>query len=248
MPVQGTAGIGCSIGGTRAMGLDLQVGILADLGEADAEGCEDFAGAFARLRSYLVSLGLSPHEEPRGGDTWSAQMLGYSGLHHVRRIAAYLDCRRPLPKPAAKDDPDDPCLAAYYAATDGRQPGMLKRLFGSAPRFQRRFDHLIDHSDAEGFYLPIDFPRVLLPPDELEIPGSMVGSVPRLLAELEQVAHALEIPESLTAESDELWAAADEPRSTGELWRRYGRETFGCVVLREGCRKSLATGAALVFT
>jgi hypothetical protein len=89
------------------MGLVLQVGILADLEGADAEGCEDFAGAFARLRSYLASLGLPPHEEPRGGDTWSAQMLGYSGLHHVRRIAAYLDCGRPLPKPAAKDDPDE---------------------------------------------------------------------------------------------------------------------------------------------
>jgi hypothetical protein len=76
----------------------------------------------------------------------------------------------------------------------------------------------------------------------------MVGSTPRLLAELERVASALAIPETLTADSEELWAVADGPTAKGELWRLYGRESFGCVVLLEGCRKSMATGAALVFT
>lgn len=95
---------------------------------------------------------------------------------------------------------------------------MLARLFGSAPEFRREFDHLIVHSDAQGYYLPIEFDEVLFPPSDLAIPGGMVGSAQRL------------------------------PIPDGETWQRYGRESFGCVALREGCRIAIASGAALAFT
>ena len=40
---------------------------------------------------------------------------------------------------------------------------------------------------------------------------------------------------------------ADSQGDGTELWERYGIESFCCVALREGCRASMAAGAALVF-
>jgi hypothetical protein len=116
------------------------------------------------------------------------------------------------------------------------------------PKFRRGFDHLIVHRDAEGYYLPFDFDEVLFPPGTLEIPGGMIGSASRLLAEIERLAQVLAIPVDTTADSEKLWQVADEPLPEGDLWQRYGRESFGCVMLREACRKAIAAGAALVFT
>jgi hypothetical protein len=53
----------------------------------------------------------------------------------------------------------------------------------------------------------------------------MVGSVPRLLAELERITRRLEIPDQLRADSEQLWEAADAPDPDGELWQRFGRES-----------------------
>lgn len=38
--------------------------------------------------------------------------------------------------------------------------------FKSQLEIERRFDHLIVHSDAEGFYVPIEFPDVLYADEE----------------------------------------------------------------------------------
>jgi hypothetical protein len=89
---------------------------------------------------------------------------------------------------------------------------------------------------------------VLFAHEKLRIPGGIVGSVPRLRDELDRIAKALEIPDSLTLDSEELTQAADSPAKSGELWRRYGRESFGCVALREGCRRAMQANAVLVFT
>lgn len=232
------------------MGLALEVGILADLKEADPEGLDYHASALARLDGFLRAHQLPPHSEPHDCEVWSGEMIGYSGLHDLRRLAAYLDADAPLPPPADGDgdSTEDPFLVGYYARVDGKPPGMLRRLFGPKTRYRRGFDHLIVHGDAEGYYLPGEFPEVLFPPAELEIPGGMVGSVPRLLAELDRIALALAIPDRLTPDAEELWEAADDPSETGDLWQRYGRESFGCVTLRHACRQSIAQRAALVFT
>jgi hypothetical protein len=116
-------------------------------------------------------------------------------------------------------------------------------------RFARQYDHLIVHSDAEGFYLPLDFENVLFPPDELEIPGAMVGSAPRLLRECERLAELLEIPDDINLQSEALWEASDHGQGEGEtVWQQYGIESYNCVALIEGCRHAVKTGAALVFT
>jgi hypothetical protein len=230
------------------MGLALEVGILADLKRADPEGFQYHADAMSRLNEFFAASGLPEHVEPTECEPWSGEMLGYSGLHDLRRIAAYLDCGAPLPSPSSGEAADDPMIDAYFASVTARRPGLLSRLFRSPREFRREFDHLIFHSDAQGYYLPIDFATVQFPHEELEIPGAMVGSVPRLTSELLRIARALGIPETLTTDTELLWEIADAPPKVGPKWQQYGRETFGCVTLLEGCRKSLELSAALVFT
>lgn len=75
----------------------------------------------------------------------------------------------------------------------------------------------------------------------------MLGSTPRLLAELERLAGELGVPEHLHSQSEELWEAADSQGEGDTRWERYGIESYSCVVLRGACRKSLALGAAIVF-
>jgi hypothetical protein len=94
------------------MGLSLEVGILADLKDSDEEGFEWHADAFHRLNSYLATLGVPLHNEPHDCEVWSGDMLGYSGLHDVRRIAAYLDSGQPPPAASTDGAADDPCLKA----------------------------------------------------------------------------------------------------------------------------------------
>jgi hypothetical protein len=232
------------------MGLALEVGVLVHGRTTNEEARERHRSALERLNPFLDSYRVPNHHEPNDGEVWSGDMLGYSGLHDLRRLAVYLDGNRTLPPPAARDgdSTQDPLMQSYYREVEGRRPGLLRRLLGRLPNFRRQFDHLLIHSDAEGYYLPLDFSDVLFPPLELEIPGSIVGSVPRLFAELERIARALAIPKNLEASSRELPALAESPLAEGEPWQRYGRETHACVMLREGCRRAMATGSALVFT
>lgn len=230
------------------MGLALSVGILADLGVNDPEGADYFRETFERLNSHLVMLGMQRHAEPEQCDGWSGEMYGYSGLHYLRRIAAHLDTSGSLPEPGDDSSSSDAVLEDYFADVSKAAPPLIAKLFRKRSQFSRSFDHLILHSDAEGFYLPYDFAQVVFTPERLAIPGGMVGSAPRLCRELDRLAAALEIPERLTSSSEELWEAADSQGSGDAKWQRYGIESFSCVTLREGCRHALQTGAALVFT
>lgn len=228
------------------MGLDVAVGMLADLGQNDPEGLQSLEVHFESVNEVLAAAGLPRHVEPVDCEPWGRQMYGYSGLHYLRRLAAYLDAGLPLPSPGDRSCADDPVLMAYYDNVTGKRPSLLKRLFHSPPRFARGFDHLILHSDSEGFYLPQDFPQVLVADDE-SLPGGMLGSAPRLLTELDRLASLLGLPDHLDADSDALWDAAEGQGEGDEGWQRYGIESFSCVVLREACRKSVASGAAIVF-
>lgn len=229
------------------MGLSLEVGILADLREHDPEGADVFQGIFDDVGKLLQKNKLPSHVEPLTCEVWSAQMYGYSGLHYLRRIAAHLDAGLPMPPPGDPDSSKDPVLQAYFQEVVGEGPGLLMRLLKGLPRFSRSFDHLIVHSDAEGFYLPLDFPKVILDADDKQLPGGMLGSVPRLMEELDRLSAALGVPDHLHEQSEELWAAADAQGMGPETWQQYGIESFSCVVLREACRKSMKSGAALVF-
>jgi hypothetical protein len=231
------------------MGLTLVVGALADLLEQDAEGAAYLESQFAAVNQALAAAGLPAHTEPRtlaADRRWSGDMYGYSGVHYLRRIAAHVAAGRSLPRPGDDGASDDPVLDAYFAVVDGRAPSLFGRMLGR-PRPARAFDHLIVHSDAEGYYLPFEFREVVIPDADLEIDGGMIGSSPMLLRECERLASVLGIPPDVVPESDELVEAA-EAQGEGEGYLRYGQEVFACVQLREAARRSVETGAAIVFS
>jgi hypothetical protein len=117
-------------------------------------------------------------------------------------------------------------------------PPAVKRVAGPD------FTHLMWHSAASGYYLPVPFPEVLVPPRKPDDEwASAVGSSQRLLRECELLAVALGYPRDL--EVDALRAVEPEPEGRG--WKRYAIESFMCRALIEGCRVSIRSGSALVF-
>lgn len=231
------------------MGLSLAVGLLVDLREADEEGFDHFRQQFEAVNQALKAVNLGPHHEPiEPKDTlpWSGDMWGYSGLHHLRRIAAHQWAGNGLPPPGTVDAAKDAVAEKYYQRNGEPPASIFKRVFGRASGQRPRFEHLMFHSDAEGFYLPMDFEMVIFPADELKVAGAMIGSAPRLLQECQHLAEVLGIPSTAAAESNEVVEAA-ESQGEGEGWRKYGIEAFSCLQLIEACRRSISTGAAVAF-
>ena len=166
-------------------------------------------------------------------------MLGYSGLHYLRRLAAHLALKGELPPPGDETASKDPVLGDYYKifdATSARGEAMVMP-----------FQHLIVHSDSEGFYLPAEFETVLIPDASLEIAGGMIGSSHALLSECRELARALELPEDLSLE-DEAFDEAFDAQGEGEAkWEQYRVESYTCLGLLRACEASVETGAAVVF-
>lgn len=226
------------------MGLSLEVGILADLNENDEEGAEDYRKIFSKLNEQLETHGVAPHHEPEDCGVWGADMFGYAALSELQSTAAYHDRTGQIPP----TDSQDPELAHTYhgaltTAHFGPKPGLLKRLFEKKCQFSLTYFHLFMHSDTEGFYLPQDFEHVLYCGEE--IPGSFVGSCPRLLNELNQLAAGLEIPDGMDCDDDIFEDLASE--AGGPPWKQNKMATHACLTLREACKVSIETGAALVY-
>jgi hypothetical protein len=222
------------------MGLSLSVGMLADLLVNDEEGAEWFADEIDNLNGLLAKAGLKTHIEPRtlpDGADFSCDMWGYRGLHRLRRIAVHMTPQKgllgaragKLPPPSDKDPTEDP---------------LLKKLYDSQLLAVPKFTHLLQHSDAEGFYVPQDFVKVLVSDG---IAGGFVGSVQRLQAECRELAAALAIPDGLDPDSDEVMAAMESPVHGAAGWRAYGVETYCCLQMLHACDASLKTGPLLVF-
>ncbi len=111
------------------MGLSVEVGILADLKEADEEGCGRFREEFARLSGFLKDCGLPEHNEPEDCPVYSGDMFGYSGLHYLRRIDAHIAASGTsgtLPSPGDDRAADDPVPNKRCRGGGG----VLSRLFG----------------------------------------------------------------------------------------------------------------------
>ncbi len=226
------------------MGLDLEVGILSDLRDNDAEGYGYYKSLFEKLEQFLSESGHSGFREPEQCDVWSCDMYGYSGLHYLRRVALSIDLRGKMPTPGT----DELIRGTEYnfLCEEYRQkPSRLKRLWGFGTA--RTFSHLLYHSDCEGFYIPLDLASVLFPPDALQIPGCMIGSVQQLQRECGKLSAMLEIPSDLDPESEEVLTAPDYQGQSGLRWRQYGVESFTCIRLLKACSESLRSGAAIVF-
>jgi len=69
------------------------------------------------------------------------------------------------------------------------------------------------HSDAEGFYVPIDFEQALVAAD-IPLLGGTSGSTQRLLSECNERAGTLGVPAELHWEAEELTDAIETPSPT----------------------------------
>jgi hypothetical protein len=224
------------------LGLALCVGVPSEIRESDPEYVAYFEQQVDAINAVLEFFDLPPHREPfevEDDRTFECEMIGFSGLHYLRRVAAHLALGKELPPPGDDDAAGDPVLKDYYRIFDAS--------FARGEAAGIRFQHLIVHGDAEGYYLPVEFEDVIIPDPSLEIAGGMLGSSHALLRECRELARALEIPEDLSLE-DEALAEAAENQGEGEAkWERYGVESYTCVALMKACEASVETGAAVVF-
>jgi hypothetical protein len=109
--------------------------------------------------------------------------------------------------------------------------------------YRRQASHLLTHSDAEGFYLPIDFKDVLFDRGE-GVPGEMIGSSNRLVEELVFVAPALGIELHGSELSDQQ---AEEINSLLEARTGLFIEKIAWLSLFEAARLSIEHKTAIVF-
>lgn len=224
------------------MGLALCVGVPSEIRESDPEYVEYFEQQVEAINGVLEQFGLPPHHEPfelEDERTYECDMIGYSGLHYLRRLAAHLALGRELPPPGDDGAASDPVLADYYRIFDAS--------FARGESSGIPFQHLIVHGDAEGYYLPVEFDDVLIPDASLEIAGGMLGSSHALLRECRELAQALGLPADLSLDDEAVARAAENQGEGEEKWERYGVETYTCLALIEACEASLETGAAVVF-
>jgi hypothetical protein len=231
------------------MGLALEVGILADQKDADGElydeeSYADTVACFEDINKALRANGLSEHVEPAEvTETFSCSMFGYSGLHFLRRIAVHRALGKPTPAPGRQEIDYTARLEEYC------------RRFNAGENIP--FQHLIMHSDAEGYYIPIDFERVIASPALI---GEFLGSTQRLQAECRELAHLLSIPVTMDCQSEGLFEAASaqfHPRPwrlwpwkvvrDDQMWKEYAVETHACLCLLAASGVSLRTGAAIEF-
>ncbi|HEY3330237.1 MAG TPA: hypothetical protein VGK19_09475 [Capsulimonadaceae bacterium] len=225
------------------MGLTIAVGIL-DMLDDDEEMVESFVAEFDAISELLPQP--NSFEEHSLGDesadaSYECDLVGYGALHKLRRIAAHIDETGEVPPPMSNAQ-SDPLLERYYANKGQKIPD-LGEPYDPAQGFQ----HLIWHSDAEGYYVPVDFAVVIVAPDALQITGTLIGSSQRLLDACERLATVLGIPPGLTADDPDVWHAVENWSADATGWRRYPVETHTCCALREAAKASVGTGCAIVF-
>jgi hypothetical protein len=252
------------------MGLGMSVGVLGGaFGQIDGE-TDDWAQFFRadiqRINRHLRRAGLPEHQEPQSLPAEALasydDMYGYSGIHILRRFAAHLRAGRvPAPLRDREEPTRDRLLMAYHhrkVASPLGNSGLF--LLKSPPTVGPHFDHLVFHSDCDGYYLPLPLEQVLCYPqsaDAVSVDGGLLdaakggmtylGSSTALQRECELIAQALQLPLALDPESAEVENAVEDedPRATG--WRRFAKEAFICLRLYHACQRSIHYGPAVVF-
>ncbi len=129
------------------MGLSINIGYLADLEQNDAEGATWFKENLGQLNAILEQNGLRAHREARPPEPISTRAdhvsFPYSFLQYLRRVYA-------------RSKRDSGWRAEPLEA--GRNPTEDEVLDEEMFMFE---SHLLNHSDAEGYYVPQDFEDVI---------------------------------------------------------------------------------------
>lgn len=215
------------------MGLAISIGVLVDLLEHDPEGAGWLQEELAVVNKVLAAAGLPPHAEPRElPPLHSRAAIGgfpYSFIHYLRRAYAHRANSPGWMATPVEDDVDP-----------SEDPVVEDVLYSSE-------SHLVCHSDAEGFYVPVDFDEVLYsePDDDKQLAGGMLGSSYRLRDELVLVAPALGITLTDGELSDEEVARIGRLIDADE---GLHREYVSWLRLYESARLSIAHKTAIVFT
>jgi hypothetical protein len=211
------------------MGLAVCIGNLAECIKDDEEWADDVREELQRVNALLEANGIEPFDEPEELPELQSRCpingYPYSFLHYLRRVAA-IRANEPdfVAQPLEKGmEPDSPWIEVEA---------------------QKNLNHLICHSDAEGYYVPRAFKPVLI--DESgEIPGAYVGSSYTLHDELVAVAPALKISLSGKELSDsEAQRISELIESESALWIEH----LVWLDLFEASRLSIQHGTAIVFS
>jgi hypothetical protein len=209
------------------MGLAINTHFLADMLANDPEGAEWIQRNVGMVNELLAERGLAPHVEPTTITTKPRQHCGsfpYSFLHYLRRVFARVHEELEVTPVVGDDDPtEDPAVEDATTLLD---------------------THLLCHSDAEGYYVPIDFDEVIFDNDKRGLPGGMLGSTQRLMAELVQSAPSIGITLDHGVLSDAEVDAINRDDDTGPYWR----ERLVWLALFEAARVSLADKTMIVFS
>lgn len=240
------------------MGLTVAVGLYAQNLADDDEDADFLGEPFEMLNAVLAEHGMAPHAEPRAiphDRYFEAQMWGYGGLHALRRLAAFLVLKGTFPPLGASYESyaDDPVAVQFGQLHEryllNRDKRKFLGLFGRPPA-RPRFQHLVLHSDAEGFYLPRSFDEVIVDFTQPQRPGlgMMIGSSVALLEECRDLADALHLPDDVDPESDSFLELMDSPNIDGPLWKAYPVEAHSLLNLRKACKASLDLHAVIQFT
>lgn len=238
------------------MGLDLIVGVVAACPDADDR--TNLRKQFAAINKRLAHFGLPPHDEnERLRKPYAVQMYGYAGLHYLRRAAAHLYFEGKLPESVVEpaDDEDgavaweSPRVKQWYESLADDADDSPYITYTTRSKAGSRFEHLMMHSDCEGYYVPVPFDRVLPHVKGMSrVAGGELGSSHALMRECEVLAKAMKLPLRLDPESEEVWEAAEDQGRGGRGWRRYGVESFTCLALYRACKFSIKHRAAIVFS
>lgn len=213
------------------MGLSISVGVLADLMENDEAGAGWLRQTLQAVNQVLAEQDLPTYVEPEQLPpiVSRSQFMGYSYgcLHYLRRFYARAkhDAKWiPMPVPDDQSPTDD---------------AVLER------EMYQMYSHLLCHSDSEGFYLPIDFNDIVIDVSGADrIPGGIVGSSYRLMAELVEIAPLLGIKLKLGELSDEEATRINQlAESDGE----FSYEYMVWIALFEAARLSIEYSSAIVF-
>ncbi len=209
------------------MGLAIEVGMIEQMRKLDEEGLQHYQQCFAVVNGLLAAQGLAEHAEPDQVDSDSrAECVGfpYSFIHYLRRAFVH---RRADPAWMATPVPDSEDPTEDDLVRDELEDGMSS--------------HLVCHSDAEGFYVPVDFSDLIM---GRELPGGILGSSQQLMRELVLVAPALNIRLEDGKLSDAEAARINALAASDEgLYREY----CAWIALFEAARISIAQRTAIVF-
>lgn len=233
------------------MGVGIQVGMLHDLRVHDQEGYQWLQEQLDHVSARLNQAGFDDHREPETlSETFSCDLMGYGGLHRLRRLAAWLAVHDSLPKQSIEKPLEDPIYAELYFLELEKNP-------------QIGFQHLINHSDSEGFYVPVEFPHPLPHDEETKFASGPIGSTFRLLEECQDISRHLEIPiedddyeacfNKLFPSSNKagffqrLFSRRTELPKSQLKWKSFHSEAYVCLQMLRACQFSMTTGAAIAF-